>query len=56
MEPNLTVMAVYKKRKKVSLSSIKFDDDILTWAANENSKNRFKSNFDLWTYKLVIFF
>ena len=56
MEPNLTVMAVYKKRKKVSLSSIKFDDDILTWAANENSKNRFKSNFDLWTLQASNFF
>ena len=26
-----------------------FDDQILGWAAKENSKKRFKSNFDLWT-------
>lgn len=49
MEPNLTVMAVYKGYKNNSISSFKFNDDILGWAANENSKLRFKSKYLLWT-------
>ena len=49
MQPNITVMLALKNQKKISISSIKFDDDILTWVAYENSKKRFKSNLDLWT-------
>jgi len=49
MKPNITVMAAYKNHKKLSISSIKFEDKILGWAANENSKNRFKTNLNLWT-------
>ena len=49
MQPNITVMLAFKNQKELPISSIKFDDDILTWAANENSKKRFKSNLDLWT-------
>ena len=49
MEPNLTVMAVYKNCKKNLISSIKFDDKILGWAANENSKKRYKTKLSLWT-------
>ena len=49
MQPNITVMLAFKNRKKIPISSIKFDDEVLAWAANENSKNRFKSNLSLWT-------
>ena len=49
MQPNITVMLAFKNQKQLPISSIKFNDDILTWAANENSKKRFKTNLDLWT-------
>ena len=49
MVPNITVMLSYKNKSKLSLSSIKFNNDKLAWAANENSKERFKSNEILWT-------
>tara|TARA_B100001093_G_scaffold484257_1_gene517503 strand:- start:972 stop:1940 length:969 start_codon:yes stop_codon:yes gene_type:complete len=49
MEPNLTVMAVFKDCKKNLISSIKFNDNILGWAANENSKKRYKTKLSLWT-------
>ena len=49
MQPNITVMLAFKNQAAVPISSIKFDDEVLTWAANENSKKRFKSNLNLWT-------
>ena len=49
MEPNITLMLAIKNQKNIPVSSIKFNDDILAWAANENSKNRFKSTTNLWT-------
>ena len=49
MQPNITVMVAFKNQSKIPISSIKFTDSILTWAANENSKKRFKSNLNLWT-------
>jgi len=49
MVPNITVMLSYKNKSKLSLSSIKFNNDKLAWAANENSKERYKSNEMLWT-------
>ena len=49
MQPNITVMLALKNQKTPPISSIKFNDDILAWAANENSKKRFKSNINLWT-------
>ena len=45
----MTVMVAFKNQKNLPISSIKFGDDTLAWAANENSKNRFKSNTNLWT-------
>ena len=48
MDANITVMFVIKKTNK-NLSSYLFNDKILGWAANENSKKRFKSHQDLWT-------
>ncbi len=49
MEPNITTMLAFKNQKAVPVSSIKFKDDILTWAAHENSKSRFNSSNSLWT-------
>ena len=49
MHPNITVMAVYKKSKKIPISTIKFNDSVIAWASNENSKDRFKSSENLWT-------
>ena len=41
--------ALQENQKDLPISSIKFKDDILSWAANENSKKRFKSKTNLWT-------
>ena len=49
MVPNITVMAVYKNHKQLPISSIKFNDEVISWASQENSKNRFKTNKILWT-------
>ena len=54
MQPNITVMVALKNQKNLPISSIKFNDDILAWAANENSKNRFKSNINLWTLQATL--
>ena len=48
MDSNITVMIAIKKGKKVP-SSFLFDDPILGWAGNENTKKRFKSKYELWT-------
>ncbi len=54
MQPNITVMLAFKNQKNLPISSIKFNDDILAWAANENSKKRFKSNINLWTLQATL--
>ena len=54
MQPNITVMIALKNQKTLPISSIKFDDNILAWAANENSKKRFKSNINLWTLQATL--
>ena len=48
MDANITVMIAIKKNKE-SPSSFVFDDPVLGWAGNENTKKRFKSKHDLWT-------
>jgi len=48
MDANITVMMATKKTK-LNISSYFFSDPILGWAAYENSKKRFRSNYDLWT-------
>ena len=48
MDANITVMIAIKKNKE-SPSSFVFDDPVLGWAGNENTKKRFKSEYDLWT-------
>ena len=54
MQPNITVMLALKNQKNLPISSIKFNDNILAWAANENSKKRFKSNINLWTLQATL--
>ena len=54
MEPNITTMLAFKNQRSVPVSSIKFNDDVLTWAAFENSKNRFYSSNSLWTLQSSI--
>ena len=49
MVPNITIIVAYKNYKKLDVSSIKFNDKIIAWAAQENTKNRFESNQTLWT-------
>jgi renalase len=49
MIPNITVMVAYKDHEVLPINSIKFNDDIIAWAAHENTKGRFKSNKTLWT-------
>ena len=48
MDANITTMIAIKRNKK-SNSSYLYEDPILGWAGNENSKKRFKSKYDLWT-------
>ena len=48
MDANITVMIATKKNRK-SPSSYLFEDPVLGWAGNENTKKRFKSRYDLWT-------
>ncbi len=48
MNANITIMLVTKKTRP-NVSSYFFADAILGWAAYENSKKRFKSEYDLWT-------
>lgn len=48
MDANITVMIAIKGNKD-SPSSYLFNDPILGWAGNENSKKRFKSRYELWT-------
>ena len=54
MVPNITTMLALKNQKAIPVSSIKFNDDILTWAAHENSKKRFNSSNSLWTLQSSI--
>jgi len=56
MSPNITVMAAYNHYNKLPISSIKFDDEIIAWAAHENTKNRFKTNQSLWTIQCTEIF
>ena len=49
MQPNITALLAFKNIGKIPFSSIKFNDKILSWVSNENSKNRFKSNINLLT-------
>jgi len=49
MVPNITLMVAYKKNSNIPISSMKFNNEIISWASHENTKNRFKSSQSLWT-------
>ena len=49
MHPNITLLLKQKSNKKIPISSMKFKNKIISWAANENSKKRFISNNNYWT-------
>ena len=52
MQPNLTVMVAFNKSLKLDLSAITFEnDDVLGFAANENTKkkNSINKDLELWT-------
>ena len=52
MQPNLTVMVAFNKSLKLDLSAIHFEnDDVLGFAANENTKkkNLINKDLELWT-------
>jgi len=52
MQPNLTLMVAFNKSLNLNLSAISFeDDDVLGFAANENTKKKILINKDLelWT-------
>ena len=56
MIPNLTLLIEGKLREKILLSSLKFNSNIIAWAANENSKKRFNGNKPLWTIQTTELF
>ena len=49
MVPNITIISAYKKNKQIPISTIKFNDHVIAWASQENTKDRFKSKEVLWT-------
>ena len=56
MTPNITAMAVYENYEKLPINSIKFKDEIISWAAQENTKDRFKANQIVWTIQCTDIF
>ena len=49
MSPNITLMLIQKREKIIPISSMKFNNKLISWAANENSKKRFASKENFWT-------
>ena len=49
MIPNLTLLLTQKTKNLLPLSSIKFKNNIISWVALENSKNRFSRKESYWT-------
>ncbi len=52
MQPNLTLMVAFNKSLNLNLSAISFEnDDVLGFAANENTKKKvlINKNLELWT-------
>ncbi len=56
MELNITLMVTEKRNSNIPISSIKFNNKIIAWASNENSKMRFISKKNLWTIQTTIKF
>ena len=49
MTPNITLLLKQKSKLKVSISSVKLNNRIISWISNENSKKRFLSKDNYWT-------
>ena len=49
MKPNITLLLKQNFNQKIPISSIKIKNDIIAWAANENSKKRFSTKENYWT-------
>lgn len=49
MIPNITLLLNQKTKRKIPISSIKLNNNIISWISNENSKKRFKSKKINWT-------
>ena len=49
MSPNITLMLRQKGVRNIAISSMKFNNKLISWAANENSKKRFVSKENYWT-------
>ena len=49
MIPNITIMAAYKDCKVIPINTIRFNDSVIAYASQENTKNRFESKQILWT-------
>ena len=49
MSPNLTLLLSQKTKKTVPISSIKLNNNLISWIANENSKKRFLKKENYWT-------
>jgi renalase len=56
MTPNITAMVVYENYEKLPINSIKFKDEIISWAAQENTKDRFKADQIVWTIQCTDIF
>jgi len=56
MEPNITLLLEQKSNKEVPFSSLRLNNKIIAWIANENSKNRFSSSAIYWTIQSSIKF
>ena len=56
MEPNITLLLEQKSKKEVPFSSLRLNNEIIAWIANENSKNRFSSSAIYWTIQSSIKF
>ena len=56
MTPNITIMVAYKNHKKLPINSVRFNDEMIAWGVQENTKNRFKTNLILWTIQCTEFF
>ncbi len=56
MKPNITLLVKQKTNKRIPISSIKLNNKIISWIANENSKNRFLSKDIYWTIQTTDFY
>ena len=49
MSPNITLLVKQKTKYQLPISSLKLNNKIVSWASNENSKERFLAKDNYWT-------